>query len=78
MQDGGKRKRSDAQFWCLPSHLEIFHYRIFFLIQQFITRSARADRGSYFITMYKRDRLTWSRKIEKERKEIEERKRLII
>jgi len=40
----------------------------FFLNQQFIRRSARADRGSYVITTYKRSRHTWGRK-RKEKKE---------
>ena len=37
----------------------------FFLNRQFITRSARADRGSYFVTMYRVDRTTW--RVEKEK-----------
>ena len=37
----------------------------FFLNRQFITRSARADRGSYFVTMYRADRTTW--RVEKEK-----------
>jgi len=30
----------------------------FFLIQQFITRRAVADRGNYFVTTYRRSKLT--------------------
>jgi len=30
--------------------------QFFFLNQQFITRRAKADRGSYFVAMYKRNR----------------------
>jgi len=37
----------------VTSHLCLF----FFLNQQFITQSVVADRGSYFVTTYKRHRL---------------------
>jgi len=42
---------------------------LFFLNQQFITRSMRADRGSYFVTMYIQKETTWKRKGREERKE---------
>jgi len=51
----------------------IYHYYVnstysfFFLIQQFITRSVRADRGSYFITMYRQTESTLKQKKEKEK-----------
>ena len=45
----------------------------FFLNQQFITRRVEADRGSYFVTTYKRNRSTGGQKLkgikEKKRKE---------
>ena len=41
--------------------------------QQFITWSAQADHGSYFVTTYNRSRQIWNREY-KERKERERRK----
>ena len=41
---------------------------ILFLYQQFITWHTVADCGSYFITMYKRNRLTGELKLKRERK----------
>jgi len=48
---------------------------IFFLNQQFVTRRAEADRGSYFVTTYKRNRSTRGQKLnrKREKKEIKER-----
>jgi len=44
----------------------------FFYYQQFIIWSARADRGSYFITTYNRSKLTWKkRKLEKRKRKKE-------
>jgi len=40
-----------------------------FLFQQFITRSARADRGSYIITTYRQTEVTYGGEIERKRKE---------
>ena len=40
----------------------------FFLNQQFITQSAMADCGSYFVTMYRWMELTWRKRKEKEEK----------
>ena len=49
----------------------------FFLNQQFITQSVKADHSSYFITTYNRSRLTWNkRKLEQRKREKE--KRLIV
>ena len=49
---------------------------MFFLNQQFIIQHTRADHGSYFVTMYKRDRLTGGlkqkRKEEKNKRKIKE------
>ena len=39
----------------------------FFLIQQFITRSARAGRGSYFVTTYRQTESTLKQEKEKEK-----------
>ena len=41
---------------------------LFFLNQQFITRGARADRGSYSVTTYIQTEATWKRKKKKKRK----------
>ena len=41
---------------------------MFFLIQQFITWSMKADHGSYFVTVYKQTQTTWNRKKKKKRK----------
>ena len=67
IQDGGKRERSDV-----TSHP-------FFLNQQFITWRAKADHGSYFAAMYKRNRLTRGLKIKgkEEEKEKESKEGLI-
>jgi len=48
---------------------------VFFLNQQFITRRARADHGSYFVAAYKRNRLTGGLKLKgKEEEKEKERK----
>ena len=48
----------------------------FFLIRQFITRSARADHGSYIITTYKQTEAAYGgERKRKERKKTEKRKR---
>ena len=46
----------------------------FFLIQQFITQSTRADHGSYVVTTYKRSKLTQCCK-QREKREKEKEKR---
>jgi len=38
------------------------------LNQQFITWSTKADCGSYFVTTYKRGKLTWSKKKKREKR----------
>jgi len=59
------------------SHLH--HIVFFFLHQQFITRRTKADRGSYFVATYKRNRLTRGLKLKgkEEEKEKESKKGLI-
>ena len=47
------------------SHIYIYIY----LNQQFITRSAMADRGSYFVTTLNRNKRKRKRKRKKKRKE---------
>jgi len=47
---------------------------VFFLNQQFITQSARADHGSYFVTMYIKTKTTWRNK-KRKRKEKNKQKR---
>ena len=46
----------------------------FFLNQQFVTQHAKADHGSYFVTMYKRNRSTGGQKLnrKREKKDIKE------
>jgi len=44
-------------------------WAIFFLSQQFITQGTRADRGSYFVTLYKTCKLHEERNRKKEKKE---------
>jgi len=41
----------------------------FSLNQQFITRRAKADHGSYFVAMYKRNRLTRGLKLKEKEEE---------
>jgi len=55
------------------------HHTLFFLNQQFITWRAKADHGSYFAAMYKRNRLTRGLKIKgkEEEKEKESKEGLI-
>ena len=43
--------------------------------QQFITRSARADRGSYFVTTYRENETTWRLEKGKEKERKKERKK---
>ena len=45
--------------------------QLFFLNQQFITQHALADRGSYFVAMYKKSKLTCKIKERKEKRERE-------
>ena len=45
-----------------------------FLNQQFITWSTRADRGSYFVTMYRKNENIWRLEKENENKYKEEEK----
>ena len=58
---------------CRQALLSLF----FFLIQQFITRSARADRGSYNVTTYMTTNTTWERRKKEEKKEKNKEKKKI-
>jgi len=55
--------------WCVTlSHANVTACNFFFYLnQQFITWYAMVDCGSYFVTTYKRSRLTWGLKQEREK-----------
>ena len=48
---------------------------LFFLNQQFITWSIRADHGSYFITTYIQTEATWKNKKKNKRREMKEKRK---
>ena len=51
------------------------HHLFFFFNQQFITQRAVADRGSYFVTTYRRCRLHVEEETEEGKRYIEEREK---
>ena len=53
----------------------IRQHTYFFLNQQFITWSIRADHGSYFITTYIQTEATWKNKKKNKRKEMKEKRK---